>query len=585
MKQSTALDILKTGQNVFLTGQAGAGKTYVLNQYIKYLRECRIATAITATTGLAATHMGGVTVHSWAKIGIHKDVETFNFKRLTDNEDFVEKIKNTKVLIVDEISMLHAKQVELIDQVLQKARENNEPFGGLQVIFSGDFYQLPPVGEKGETSKEKFAFMSPVWAASKFQICYLSEQHRQNDANADGLSLTNILNQIRSQTVSWEAVDALKATEQNSITTNRTRLYTHNVDVDKINNEELAKLTTTARTFAAIASGEQAMCEVLERGVRAPKELTLKIGAKVMFVKNIPTLGVFNGTMGVVKRFADKSGRLDEVGGYPIIELNDGKEVYAVPEEWSIEDERGGVLANYSQVPLCLAWAITVHKSQGMTLDAAEIDLSKTFEMGQGYVALSRLSSLSGLKLLGLNTKSLLLDEWVQQIDRRFIALSQEQGERFKSLDDETVKTIHHAFIKACNGVIPTKGNQSKAILQSKTKPSTADSTIDQTMKLVKEGLSIADIAKERSLAESTIIGHLATIKQQYADCDLTAYQPPADELDEIGQAYDLLESQGEFADGVKLRPLVDELREKYSYNQVRLALIFLNPTNDKADH
>ncbi len=168
MKQTTALNILKTGQNVFLTGQAGAGKTYVLNQYIHYLRVRGVSVAITASTGIASTHMNGMTIHAWSGMGIKDSFTDEDFKRLKSRQNVVDRLKNAKVLIVDEISMLHAKQVDLLDEILRKIRLDNAAFGGMQVIFSGDFFQLPPVGSKGESNKEKFAFMAKAWKTANF---------------------------------------------------------------------------------------------------------------------------------------------------------------------------------------------------------------------------------------------------------------------------------------------------------------------------------------------------------------------------------------------------------------------------------
>lgn len=163
MKQSIALDILKTGQNVFLTGQAGAGKTYVLNQYISYLRARHIPVAITASTGIASTHMNGMTIHAWSGMGIKDHFTKDDFIRLKSRKSVTDRLKDIKVLVVDEISMLHAWQVDLLDEILRTVRENNQAFGGVQVIFSGDFFQLPPIGNKGESNKEKFAFMAKSW--------------------------------------------------------------------------------------------------------------------------------------------------------------------------------------------------------------------------------------------------------------------------------------------------------------------------------------------------------------------------------------------------------------------------------------
>ncbi|USZ14424.1 AAA family ATPase [Moraxella sp. FZFQ2102] len=611
MKQSTALAILKTGQNVFLTGQAGAGKTYVLNQYIDYLRVRGVPVAITASTGIAATHMNGMTIHSWSGIGIADSFEKVNLQRLAGREDYLDRIRNTKVLIVDEISMLHLKQVDAIDAVMRHFRKSELPFGGVQVIFSGDFFQLPPVGEKGETSKEKYAFMSKAWLECNFQICYLTEQHRQagqGEREKYGLSLNDILNQIRSQTVTQQAVDVLSGTQMHTVAMNRTRLYTHNTDVDKINQKELDQLDATPQSFVAVSTGEKALRETLLKSVRAPETLTLKIGAKVMFVKNMPLLGVYNGTMGEIKAFMGVSGKqykdakavIDEVA-YPIVQLNNGGEVLAEPEEWTTEGRDGEVLASVTQVPLCLAWAITVHKSQGMTLDAAEIDLSKTFEMGQGYVALSRLRSLDGLKLLGLKINSLLLDEWVQFIDRRLIELSQEHAQAFGVLDDDALEQIYTAFIDACGGITdPAKialnekhlAAKKQAAAQRKAKATQhkkdavqsngLTATVNATYGLIQTGMTLENIAAERSLALSTVIGHLDDVIKAGKEIDRAKYQPDADVLADIQAVYERLDAQGEFVDGVKLRPIVEELDSKYNYNQVRLALIFIDTKADQ---
>lgn len=465
MKQSTALDILKTGQNVFLTGQAGAGKTYVLNQYIRYLRAHKIAVAITASTGIAATHINSMTIHAWSGMGIKDSFDTDDYKRLKRRQALIERIQDTKVLIIDEISMLHAKQVDLLDEILRTIKENDEAFGGIQVVFSGDFFQLPPIDNQ-KNHKEKFAFMAKAWANVKCQICYLSEQHRQtNDQESSkfGISLNQILNQIRQQDVEQSVIDTLLATKEHGIDTNCIHLYTHNVDVDGINEERLDALKGKAHTFMCTTYGDKALVETLQKNVRAVETLTLKVGARVMFVKNNSTLGVFNGTMGEVIDFVAPKGLIKSGStAYPIIRLITGRTVIAEPEEWVIEDNQGEVLASYSQVPLCLAWAITIHKSQGMTLDAAKIDLSYTFEAGQGYVALSRLRSLEGLKLLGLSKNSLLLDEWVFRVDKRLINLSQEHETAFARLTKKTINTIHQRFISQSGGTKPTSKPKGK---------------------------------------------------------------------------------------------------------------------------
>ena len=584
MKQSIALDILKTGQNVFLTGQAGAGKTYVLNQYISYLRARHIPVAITASTGIASTHMNGMTIHAWSGMGIKDHFTKDDFIRLKSRKSVTDRLKDIKVLVVDEISMLHARQVDLLDEILRTVRENNQAFGGVQVIFSGDFFQLPPIGNKGESNKEKFAFMAKSWLLAKFTICYLSEQHRQNNQDETkryGMSLNDILNQIRTQTISQNAIDTLLATKNNTINLSRTRLYTHNASVDKINEEALFALNTPSYTFECTTFGEKTLIDTLKKNVRANDSLTLKKGAKVMFVKNNAELGVSNGTMGEVVGFVGLDDGTKKIANHstpPIVRLNSGQTVIAEPEEWTIEDADGQVLANYSQIPLCLAWAITIHKSQGMTLDAAEIDLSGTFETGQGYVALSRLRSLDGLQLLGMNHQSLRLDEWVFRVDKRLLELSGEHERDFTALSENTIKDKQHTFIATCGGLIDDIANKPSYI----PRPTGTD-TLTATKTLIKQGLDLDDIAQERNLAKSTIIEHITKLIAQDGIADYERFAPSQKILDDVKVVINELDDKGELDEPPRLRPIVEALSTPYPYNTVRLALAFIQSNKDNS--
>ena len=205
MKQETALKLLKAGENVFLTGSAGAGKTYTLNQYIRYLKSRKVPVAITASTGIAATHMNGMTIHTWAGIGIKETLSDDDLKRLKERKYLKEHLENAQVLIIDEISMLHAKQLNLVNQVLKYFKENECAFGGIQVIVAGDFFQLPPVSKKDEKNRDKFCFMSEAWVEAKFRVCYLTEQHRQGED-----PLNEILNAIRHQQINQNHLNILK---------------------------------------------------------------------------------------------------------------------------------------------------------------------------------------------------------------------------------------------------------------------------------------------------------------------------------------------------------------------------------------
>ena len=640
MRQSSALDILKTGQNVFLTGSAGSGKTYTLNQYINYLRARRVPVAVTASTGIAATHMNGTTIHSWSGIGIKDELSDRDLTNLSRKQFLADRLKDTAVLIIDEISMLHAKQLNLVNQVLKHVRKNDAAFGGIQVVVAGDFFQLPPIGSKGESNREKFAFMSEAWLDAKFHICYLSEQHRQvSEAANGGLDLDDILNQIRRQEVTFEAIAALEATYDQDVDIKRTRLYTHNLNVNKINDKELAALEGETMRFEATATGDSKLVETLKKTVRTQDDLVLKVGAKVMFIKNNSELGVSNGTMGELIGFAavkiddskDTSDDLIEdtaqdaiakntknkakkdkeskekpkdkkptTQKMPVVRLNSGREVIAEPEEWIIEDETGDVLASYLQVPLCLAWAITIHKSQGMTLEAAEIDLSRTFELGQGYVALSRLKSLAGLQLLGMNDMSLQLDPLARGADKRFLALSEEADANYAMLDEESMTQAHEKFILKSGGTLSKSVIKAYANLQKKRREQqqaqidkkqklgnqvsdTSDSTLLATRILLEESLSIAEISQARQLSQSTIMRHIAELKSQDPSLACDHLRPDDEVMTAVGNAYVAIKvanNPNDFNDdgSVKLRPIFEHLKQAVDYNTIRLALIFITP-------
>ena len=641
MRQSSALDILKTGQNVFLTGSAGSGKTYTLNQYIDYLRARRVPVAVTASTGIAATHMNGTTIHSWSGIGIKDELSDRDLTTLSRKQFLADRLKDTAVLVIDEISMLHAKQLNLVSQVLKHIRKNDKAFGGIQVVVAGDFFQLPPIGSKGETNREKFAFMSEAWLDAKFHICYLSEQHRQvSEAANGGLDLDDILNQIRRQEVTFESIAALEATFDQNVDIKRTRLYTHNLNVNSINDKELAALEGEMMRFTATSTGDSKLVETLKKTVRTQDDLVLKVGAKVMFIKNNTELGVSNGTMGELIGFAavkiddskDSSDDLIEdddentesetnktVKGkgkkaikekpkakkpttqkMPVVRLNSGREVVAEPEEWIIEDETGDVLASYEQVPLCLAWAITIHKSQGMTLDAAEIDLSRTFELGQGYVALSRLKSLAGLQLLGMNDMSLQLDPLARGADKRFLVLSDEADANYSMLDEESMTQAHEKFILKSGGTLSKSVIDAYATLQKKRREQQqaqidkkqklgnqvsdkSDSTLLATRLLLEESLSIAEISQARQLSQSTIMRHIADLKSQDPSLACDHLRPEDEVMTAVGNAYVAIKvanNPNDFNDdgSIKLRPIFDHLKQSIDYNAIRLALIFITP-------
>ncbi len=433
MTQREALDILKMGFSVYLTGEAGTGKTYVLNQYIEWLRKNKMEPAVTASTGIAATHLDGTTIHSWSGIGVRDRIDDYDLERMEEKKPLWNRLNDSRVLIIDEISMLSGEFFEMCDLVLRHIRRNSAPFGGMQIVCSGDFFQLPPVTKEG--SPYRYAFESEVWVRLNPIVCYLTEQYRH-----EGSEFLGILSAIRNRNVTPEVQSLLSARNNTDPkdTENITRLFTHNRDVDAMNEEHLAKLKGKEKIFFMQSAGKPQHVEPLMRGCLAPQSLALKEGTKVMFVKNEHGGQYANGTQGTVTGFKPRG---------PVVKTRAGKTIYAEPASWKREED-GKVLAEITQVPLRLAWAITVHKSQGMTLDEAEMDLSQCFVPGQGYVALSRVRSLEGLYLRGFNAMALLVDERISAADRIFRKRSQLAKDRLALLTKRDLSLRHKAFIK-----------------------------------------------------------------------------------------------------------------------------------------
>ncbi len=419
MTQKEALEILKLGVNVFLTGAAGTGKTHLLNQYISFLQKHRVPIGITASTGIAATHIGGVTIDSWSGMGIRNNLTDLEVKDLEHKMYLKLRYLSTKVLIIDEVSMLSAQKLDLLDRICQSMRGNSIPFGGMQIVLCGDFFQLPPVQRDGE--KADFIFKSWTWHNSDIKICYLSEQFRQKD-----LDYINLLNSLRKNAVTNHELNLLAKSLNQILSTkiNPTKLYTHNIDVDAINLEELQKINSQLISFQMTSTGIPTLVDALKKNCLVPNILELKKGALVMFVKNNRRKGYVNGTQGKIIGFKHE---------LPVVETLEREKILVEQESWSIV-ENNKIKAEIRQLPLRLAWAITVHKSQGMTLDLAEIDLSKAFVKGMGYVALSRLKSFQGLRLLGINNLALQVNPEIAILDVSFQKLSEQETHRLLAM-------------------------------------------------------------------------------------------------------------------------------------------------------
>lgn len=566
MLQTKALSILKSGKNVFLTGSAGAGKTHVLNQYIQYLKERQINVSVTASTGIAATHIEGTTIHAWSGIGIKNELKTADLIDLKDKKYLKENLDNVQVLIIDEISMLHKNQFEMINKVLKYFKQNDKAFGGIQIIVCGDFFQLPPVGDNFERNSEKFAFMAKAWLEAKFIICYLTEQYRQTNNQ-----LHFILNEIRSGLVSDKSINILKSRENIKIdVTEPTKLYTHNIDVDRLNSEQLKLIKGKTKKFKATIKGNPKLIESIKKSISAPEIIELKINAKVIFVKNNHEKGYLNGSLGEVTNYDED--------GFPIVRLLSGNEIIAKQEEWKIEDDKGKALVSYKQIPLRLAWAITIHKSQGMTLDCAEIDLSKTFERGQGYVALSRLKELEGLQLIGFNKTALEVDSLALKADKRFSELSKEAELQFF---DEELAILSDQFIEKCGGITDLNEIEENKNYLKNRKKGKKKSTYLLTKQMIDKGHSLAHIAMERELTENTIISHLIKINEQWPETDLSKFKPKKNLIEKVKKAYlfaiEHSDNPTKDKKRISLKLMYDYLSENVSYEDIKLCLLFID--------
>ncbi len=400
-----------SGQNAFITGAAGAGKTYLLNEFMTRAKKSGKKVARTASTGIAATLIGGNTIHSWSGVGVRSELGRWFFDDLPKSRR--ETIARADILVIDEISMLKDWYLDLVNEVCKIVRVSTRPFGGLQVVLCGDFTQLPPINKEGE-KEGRFAYYSEAWEELDPVICYLNTQFRQEDAD-----FVEILNAIRTATYRRGHIEKLMSRHKAELPGVVTELHTTNRNVDIVNDRRLNDILLEEHIYVAEYSGKENHIESLKKSVLAPEVLKLKIGATVIALKNDPEKRYVNGSVGEVIGF-DPS-LLD----YPVVRFNNGHTVTVSPDSWERRDDNRK-LAAMTQIPLKLAWAITVHKSQGMTLDSAIINLQYSFAPGMGYVALSRVKSLDSLSLMGLSKSALLVSE--EAIEMNCVWLEQARG-------------------------------------------------------------------------------------------------------------------------------------------------------------
>jgi len=416
------------GKNVFITGPGGSGKSEIIRKIYENALSKNKKIQVTALTGCAAVLLGckAKTIHSWSGIGLGNGSIYSNICKIT-NSFYKKKIwKEIDILIIDEISMMSLKLFDMLNEIGKTIRKNSKPFGGIQVIFSGDFYQLPPVGDDDDVDTSRFCFESEEWNNVFQCVCQvqLVKIFRQNDD-----VYASILNQIRQGKIKRKSCDLLmqyvgrKIDED--IIVKPTKLFPTRSKVDFINNTEMQKIEGSFKEYKIKQNIDLPLLEgevkqnistqdrdrelnFIQNNLMCENILRLKIGAQVMCIVNMETpcgRSLCNGSQGIVMKF-------NEVNGLPIVKFNNGVEITMSYYVWRSENIPG---IGISQIPLILSWALTIHKSQGSSLDTAEIDVgSGIFEAGQTYVALSRVKSLNGLYLSSFDINKITINKKVK---------------------------------------------------------------------------------------------------------------------------------------------------------------------------
>lgn len=404
-EQSQALELLRSGENVFLTGGAGSGKSYLIRYFMRELEPKQMP--ILASTGAAAVLLGGRTFHSFFGLGIMDGGPDATFARASRDQKLAKRLKEVEGVIIDEVSMIPGQALMIAEALAQKARGSKLPWGGMRMIAVGDFAQLPPVTQHGQN--RDWCFLNQVWQDSGFQNVVLSHNQRV----ADNYFL-DVLSDVRKGLTTARVKDFLNDHRRtHDLEDVGTRLFPRKVQSEKFNQYKLDQIPDAEVLIDTIYLGNEKQIEFLMKSAPVPVQLKIKIGAQVMFIQNDMQKRWINGTRGKVVQI-----EIDKI----IVKKENGREVTVDKSSFALQDADGNIVASAIQFPLNLAYATTIHKSQGATLDDLWCDLSALWEPGHAYVALSRLRNPEGLKLINWNQRSIIVDPRVIDFYQRIQA-------------------------------------------------------------------------------------------------------------------------------------------------------------------
>jgi ATP-dependent exoDNAse (exonuclease V) alpha subunit len=401
-EQVHALELCRSGENVFLTGGAGSGKSYVIREFMRDIDDKQMPTL--ASTGAAAVLLGGRTFHSFFGLGIMEGGAQATLQRSLEDKRVLKRLRQVEGVVFDEVSMIPGDALMVAEALAQAARESSLPWGGMRVIAVGDFGQLPPVTRAGQ--KRDWCFLNPAWERSGFQSCELKLNQRIQSSE-----FLHVLADVREGRVSERVREFLQEhTQPHDEEHPGTRLFARRDQSENYNQKKLSEINEDEIIVDSIYLGEQKFIDILSKSAPVPMQLKLKIGCRVLFLKNDAQKRWVNGTRGTLVRYEP-----DHV----VVRKDGGREVKVEKISFSLLDADGNAKASVIQFPLNLAYATTIHKSQGATLDELWCDLGALWEPGHAYVALSRLRDSSGLHIVRWSPRSFIVDPAVQNFYRR----------------------------------------------------------------------------------------------------------------------------------------------------------------------